>query len=261
MLLLQITVETGRIRDLLSDITAQTLTQAVFILIFAYLSLIFSSKLVNWISERVARQFRIIIKQSLPIWRALILIITLVILVNLLVELSANNILTLTGTVAVALGFAFKDYMSSAIAGIVALFEAPYRVGDRIQIGEYHGEVVSYGLRAIRLQTGDHELVTLPHSKLWDEAIINTNNGKLEAQVNTEFYLEKDVDVEQVINLLYQAAYTSKYSQVKLPVNVFVEEQPDTTHFKLQSYVMDVREEGAYKTDLTKRIKQALKGD
>ena len=62
--------------------------------------------------------------------RTFVMTITIITLVNLFLNLSRENVLAVTGTVAVALGFAFKDYASSIIAGIVGLFEAPYRVGE-----------------------------------------------------------------------------------------------------------------------------------
>ena len=96
--------------------------------------------------------------------------------------------LAVTGTIALTLGFAFKDYASSVIAGIFALFETPYRVGDRVQIGEHYGEVVNYRLRFIRLRTPDDNIVTIPHNKAWTDAISNANDGALEAQVVTDFY-------------------------------------------------------------------------
>ena len=53
-----------------------------------------------------------------------------VFLMNLFLNLSKENLLAVTGTVAVTLGFAFKDFASSIIVGIVGLFESPYGVGD-----------------------------------------------------------------------------------------------------------------------------------
>lgn len=251
--------ETGKnAQELLTEITARKITKATFILVLAYGGVIVSEKLVNWISERVPRQYRIVVKQSLPILRAIVLIFTVAALLELFVNVSPNNLLALTGTAAVALGFAFKDYASSVIAGVVALFEAPYRVGDRIRIGDNYGEVVSYGLRGIRLQTPNDDFITVPHSKLWTDAIANTNNGQLEAQIVTDFYLDHRIEVQQVMEILQQAAYTSKYSQVKLPVVVALEEKSWGTVFHLKSYVMDAREEAAYKTDLIKRAKQAF---
>ena len=102
---------------------------------------------------------------------------TVVTLMNLFLNLSQDNLLAVTGTVAVALGFAFKDYASSVIAGIIGLFEAPYRVGDRVQIEEFYGEVVSYGLRGVRLRTPDDNIVTIPHNKIWTKCSFQRQHG------------------------------------------------------------------------------------
>ena len=251
--------QTGkRIQQLLEQITAAKLTKAAFILILASVGMKASERIVNQVSERIPQRYRLRVKQSLPVWRAIILVIASVTLLNLFVDFSSNSVFALTGSAAVAVGFAFKDYASSVIAGIVALFEAPYRVGDRIDIDGQYGEVVDYGFRGIRIKTLQDEIVTIPHNKIWTHTVANANNGHLEAQVVTDFYLAHGVDIQRVIDILTQAAYTSKYSQVSLPVVVSVEEKPWGTAFQLKSYVMDVREETSYKTDLIKRAKQAF---
>jgi len=200
----------------------------------------------------------LITKQSIPFWKALILLITASYLANLFLKLSESNLVAVTGTIAVALGFAFKDYASSVIAGVIALFEAPYRVGDRVKVADHYGEVVSYGLRAIQIQTPDDNLITIPHNKTWTEPISNANSGELEAQVATDFYFSHEVDVEKVIQILYQAAYSSKYTQLKLPIVVVLQEKIWGTQFKLRCYPIDARDEFIYKTDLIRRAKAAF---
>jgi small-conductance mechanosensitive channel len=246
-------------QELFTELTIQKLIRAVLAIAIAYGAVTSIQAVTNWISERVPRRFRLLIKQALPFWKALILIATLSYLLRLFLNLSQTNLLALTGTIAVALGFAFKDYVSSIIAGAVALFEVPYRVGDRVQIGDYYGEVIDYGLRGIRLKTPGDNTVTIPHSKTWTEAISNANSGNLEAQVSTEFYLDHQVDAEQVIRILYQAAYSSKYTQLHLPIVVVMTEHRWGTEFKLRAYPMDIRDEFTYKTDLIRRAKQAFK--
>ncbi|WP_232318821.1 mechanosensitive ion channel family protein [Picosynechococcus sp. PCC 8807] len=243
---------------LLTDFTIQKILRAVLAIAAAYGTMALIQGTINWLSERVPRRLRLLIKQSIPFWKGLILILILAYLLNLFFNLSQNNLIALTGTIAVALGFAFKDYVSSIIAGAVALFEAPYRVGDRIKIGEHYGEVVGYGLRGIQLQTPDDNLVTIPHNKTWTEAVSNANSGQLEAQVATDFFFGHGVDVEQVIQILYQAAYSSKYTQLKLPIVVVMQEKMWGTQFKLRCYPMDARDEFIYKTDLIRRAKQAF---
>ena len=243
-------------KELLTKITGPKIFQALFIVVAAYVTIKSVDWLVITISEKVARHNRLRIKQFQPFVRTLVMTITVITLMNLFLNLSRENVLAVTGTVAVALGFAFKDYASSVIAGIVGLFEAPYRVGDRIAIADEYGEVISYGLRGIRLRTPGDNIVTVPHNFIWTNSVSNANMGELEAQVVTEFYLAHEVNPEQVENILYRIAYTSKYTHLKMPIIVVMAEHSWGSLFKLRSYPLDARDEFVYKTDLTVRAKK-----
>lgn len=245
-------------KELLTEITTWKVTQALLILVLSYVIIRVTDKFVIWFSERIAKEWRLQVKQFLPFLRMVVLTSTTLFLMNLFLNLSRSNIIAVTGTVAVALGFAFKDYASSIIAGIVGIFEAPYRVGDRIRIGDDYGEVITYGLRGIRLQTPDDNVITIPHNIIWTKSVSNANMGQLEAQVVTKFYFAHEVDVQLIQKLLYRVAYTSKYTHLQLPVVVVMEEKPWGSLFKLKSYPLDARDEFVYKTDLTIRAKQAF---
>ncbi|NJK64009.1 MAG: mechanosensitive ion channel family protein [Synechococcaceae cyanobacterium SM2_3_1] len=244
--------------QLLENITLAKIVQAVLAVGIAYGLLVGIDRSHNWVVAHVPSRFRQLFRQSVPLAKAMILFFTVIFVVDLFVRLSPNNILALTGTLAVALGFAFKDYVSSIIAGIVALFETPYRMGDRVKIGDHYGEVINYGLRGIQLRTLEDNVVTIPHNSIWSEPISNANNGALEAQVIANFYFGHDVDVDLIMQILYRAAYTSKYTQLKLPVMVRLDEKPWGTHFKLKCYPIDIQDETAYKTDLIRRAKQSF---
>jgi small-conductance mechanosensitive channel len=248
----------NRSSQLISEITIAKIIQGVIIVAITYGGLWAIDKLVNWLSEQVSLKFRLSVKQSLPFLRAFLLGLAGVMLINLFLNLSPRNVLAVTGTVAVALGFAFKDYASSLIAGLIALFESPYQVGDRVKIGDHYGEIISYGLRGILLQTPNDDMVTIPHNKIWTEAIVNANKGNVEAQTVIDFYLVHTVEVERVMHILSRVAQTSKYTQLRLPILVVIEETPWNTHFKLKCYPIDARDEFIYQTDLIKRAKQAF---
>ncbi len=245
-------------KDIVSKITSGKVGQAILILLTTYLILKILDKLVIWLSEKIAKGWRLRVKQFLPFSRMVVLTTATVVLMNLFLNLSKDNVLAVTGTVAVALGFAFKDYASSIIAGIVNIFEGSYRVGDRVKIGEDYGEVVNYGVRGIRIETPNDNAITIPHNKIWTESVSNSNTGKLEAQVITEFYLAHEVDPELVTKILYRAAHTSRYTHLELPIVVATAETPYGTHFKLKSYPLDARDEFTYQTDLTNKAKQAF---
>ncbi len=245
-------------KNIISRITTGKIAQGIFIVLIAYLILKVLDKLVIWLSEKIAKKWRLLLKQFLPFLRMGVLTTTTIILMNLFLNLSQENILAITGTVAVALGFAFKDYASSIIAGIVGLFETTYGVGDRVKIGKHYGEVVNYGIRAVRIQTPDDNLITIPHNKIWTEAVSNANTGALEALVVTEFYFAHETDTDLVKKILYRVAQTSKYTYLKLPIVVVMEEKPWGSMFKLKCYPLDARDEFIYKTDLIVRAKRAF---
>jgi small-conductance mechanosensitive channel len=243
---------------ILADVTLNKTVGAIATVLLAYGGIVLIEKLTGWLSEKVARRYRLLIKQSLPFLKGLILIVTVSHLLDQFLNLNQNNLLALTGTLAVALGFAFKDYVSSVIAGVVSLFEASYRVGDRVRIGEHYGEVVGYGLRSLQLLTPDDNTITIPHNLLWTDPISNANSGHLEAQVSTDVYFDHSVDMDLVVDILYQAAYSSQYTQLRSPVVVVITEHPWGTQFKLRSYPIDARDEFIYRTDLLRRAKRAF---
>ncbi|SBO42262.1 mechanosensitive ion channel family protein [Cyanobium sp. NIES-981] len=243
---------------ILAEVTLSKAISAAFAVLLAYGAVFLIERLTVWLSEQVARRYRLLIKQSVPFLKGLVLIATVSYLLDQFLNLTQNNLLAVTGTLAVALGFAFKDYVSSIIAGVVSLFEASYRVGDRVSIGQHYGEVVGYGLRSLQLVTPDDNTITIPHNLVWTDPIANANSGKLEAQVSTDVYFDHRVDVDLVVDILYQAAYSSQYTQLRLPVQVVMEEHPWGTQFKLRSYPMDARDEFTYRTDLLMRAKRAF---
>lgn len=255
--LAQLQKDSPSFQDVFAEITTPRLMRGLLSVLLAYGLTWVINRFTNWLAEKVPRRFRLAIKQSVPFLKGMILVSTISYLVQLFINLSQTDLLALTGTIAVALGFAFKDYVSSIIAGVVTLFEGPFRMGDRVRVRDHYGEVVDYGLRGMRLLTPDDNTVTIPHNIVWTEPISSANSGQLEAQVVTSFYFEHTVDVEAVVQILYQAAYSSRYTQLQLPVVVVMDEHPWGTQFKLKSYPIDARDEFPYKTDLIRRTKKA----
>ncbi len=243
-------------RRILTEVTGPKVLQAMIVVAIAYVTIKTADWFVTWLSERVAKEKRLQVMQFQPFARTFVMTVTVVTLMNLFLKLSQENVLAVTGTVAVALGFAFKDYASSVIAGIIGLFEAPYRVGDRIEIDDQYGEVISYGLRGIRLRTPGDNVVTVPHNYIWTNSVSNANMGELEAQVITEFYLAHEVDAELVKRILYRIAHTSKHTHLGLPVVVVMEDKSWGSLFRLKCYPLDARDEFVFKTDLTVRAKK-----
>jgi len=231
----------------------------IFIIILvAWLSIRVVTRFLPWLADRVTGRLRLYILPSVPVLRLLILIMAIVAIVPLIIQPTFQNLVAFLGAAGLALGFALKDYASSLMAGIVALYERPYRVGDWIEVDGAYGEVIYVGLRMLRLVTPDDTMVTIPHIKIWQTNIYNANDGKRDLMCVVDFYLEPNHDGTQVRQSLYDVGLTSPYVNLERPILVIVAEKPWGTHYKLKAYPVDARDQFQFISDLTVRGKTAL---
>lgn len=215
-------------------------------------------RLLPWLAKQVTGRLRPYILPSVPVLRLVILIGAIASIIPLVIEPTVQNLIAILGAVGLAVGFALKDYVSSIVAGIVALYERPYRPGDWVQVDGAYGEVKSVGLRAFRLVTPDDTTVTIPNIKLWQSNVFNANDGKRDLMCVADFYLAPRHDGALVRQLLNDVVLTSPYVNLTRPRMVVVAEKPWGTHYKVKAYPVDGRDQFQFITDLTIRGKAAL---
>ena len=216
--------------------------------------------------EKLGERFvdrRLLISQSKAILRLFVFLIGVVVAASMLFRFSNEALLALGGTVAVAIGFAFKDLLASVIAGVIILADRPFQVGDRVTFGGYYGEVVQIGLRAVRLVTLDDSLVTIPNSKFLTDPVSSSNAGALDMLVQMDFFIGADQDLELARKLIGEALAASPYAYLKKPWVVLVNQVPlaDMLAIRLRAkvYVIDVKYEKALETDVTEQVMAALR--
>lgn len=215
-------------------------------------------KSLPWLAGKLPGRLRRYILPAIPQLRLAVIVLALLTVVPLVIEPTAQNLMVIVGAAGLAIGFAFKDYVSSLIAGVVAIYERPYRPGDWVQIGNAYGEVQSVGLRSLRLLTADDTIVTIPHSHLWTMNIFNNNDGARTLQCVADFYLYPDHDAAAVRQKLQDVALTSPFLALGRPVAVVLAEKPWGTHYRLKAYPIDARDQFVFRSDLTMRGKAAL---
>ena len=82
------------------------------------------------------------------------------------------------GIAGIAIGFAAKDTLSNLFSGVFIIADAPYKVGDYIELDKGgRGKVVNIGLRSTRILTRDDIEVTIPNSIIGNSTIINQSGG------------------------------------------------------------------------------------
>jgi len=214
---------------------------------------------IRYLAERAPARLRLFILRLLPISRLLIGIGAVVVIVPILIEPKFRNVIALVASVGVALAFAFKEYASCLVAGLVTVLENTYQPGDWVEIDGVYGEVKSIGLRAVRIVTPDDTEVSIPHLRLWSASIFNASSGNRSLLCVADFYLHPEHDASLVCKYLTEVAQNSSYRKPETPVTVIVFEKPWGTHYRLKAYVKESREQFLFITDLTVRGKEMLR--
>ncbi len=215
-------------------------------------------------ADRLAKKFtryRLQISSSYPVLRLLIWIGTIAFVVFAVFSPPINTIIAISASAGLAIGLGAQDLIKNVIAGVLILFERPFRVGDMIQVDEHYGEVTNIGLRSIALHTFDDSTVSLPNSMVLGQAVSNSNSGALDEMIEVEFTLPAHIDVQLAKALAWEAAVCSPYAFLKKPVQVMIEDRFDRTfltRMKIKAYVLDIRYERLLASDISERFKQAL---
>jgi small-conductance mechanosensitive channel len=228
----------------------------------------------SWLAARTLSRFaeglgarftqrRLLLNQSATIFRLALYFIAGMAVVALVLDLSREAWLAAGGTVAVALGFAFKDFAASIVAGIMILVDRPFQVGDRITFGTHYGEVHKIGLRMVRIVTLDDSLVTIPNNKFLTDPVTSGNAGALDMMIEMSFHVGVDQNLDVAMRIVRDALTSSRYAYIEKPWAIVVTEIIQDGYFALRltakAYVLDVQYEKAFQTDVTARVHRAFR--
>ncbi len=113
-------------------------------------------------------------------------------------NIDVTSWLASAGIVGIAVGFAAKDTLANLFAGIFIVADAPYRVGDFVNLdNSIRGEVVEIGIRSTRILTRDDIEVTVPNAVIANALIINETGGphqKMRVRVKVSVAYGSDLD-------------------------------------------------------------------
>lgn len=248
-------------KEVLEVISVPKIFWTVVILILAYYFIQLVIKILVLISERSAK-LRIAIKGFIPVFRIVMWTIIIFAIIKGIFNPPFETILAFTASIGIAIGFAAQDMLKNVFGGMALILDRPFKVGDKIDSGKHYGEVLEIGLRATRLVTPDDSVVSVPNSELVNSAVSNSNSGELNCQVVAEIYLPIDVDTQKVRKIAIESAQVSRYVYLNKPINVLffneVKEHRSYLKMRLKAYVMDIRYEFQFKSDMTEIVIREL---
>jgi small-conductance mechanosensitive channel len=156
-----------------------------------------------------------------------------------------------------------RDLVAAMIAGVTIMFDRPFQVGDRVKYGGEYGDIIKIGLRSVQMFTLDHNVVTIPNNKILTDVSSCGNYGALEMQVQFDFYIGVDQDIELAERLISEGILSSRYVYLDKPIDVFIKQVIEkdyvAIHLRGKAYVVDTKYEKPFETDVMKRILLAFR--
>lgn len=140
--------------------------------------------------------------------------------------------------------------------------EAVFRAGDRVRIGSEEGRVLEIGLRATRLRTRDGGIVVVPHRRVLTAVVANFDARGGAARVVTETALSADVDPAEAREIAREAAVSSRFVRLDVPVEVSLEgrtgEAPGYL-LRVRARAVDPDDTEALRTEILEGLHGALR--
>jgi small-conductance mechanosensitive channel len=194
------------------------------------------------------------------------------------------------GLISLILGFALQTPISSFIGWVYILLRAPYRVGDRIEIGDARGDVIDVSYLDTTLWeiggrhlSGDHpsgRIIKFPNSNVFNTPVFNYSWPLFPYIWNEiKFNIAYESDIEFVASTIQTIAEAELGESMMEKVTLFrdllartpvdhlnVKERPNVS-FRVSEntwleacvrYLVHPKEAGQVKTRLTKKLLLAL---
>jgi len=247
----------NKIEDLSKLLSSSNVFYTIVFLLFGFVFIRVVTFILNALAER-STKYRIAFKGSIPIVKILGWVLVVILIVVVIYKPSVASMLAVSASIGVAIGFASQDILKNIFGGIVILLDRPFVSGDKIEVDKYYGEVVEIGLRSTRIVTPDDSLVSVPNAVMMNSSLSNANAGEPNCQVVAEIFLPLTIDTIRIREIATQAATVSKYIYLGKPITVLFLNEVNYSQayykMKVKAYVMDIRDEFRFKSDMTELI-------
>jgi small-conductance mechanosensitive channel len=165
------------------------------------------------VASLLGRLVRRVVSDRLELQRALLLRRAVFYAILFLFLVAALNqlgfqlgvLLGAAGVLSVAIGFASQTSVSNLISGLFLIGEAPFAIGDVIQVGGTTGEVLGIDLLAVKLRTFDNRFVRIPNETLIKTEVVTLTRFPIR-RADLLVGVNYREDLEKVKHVLQQVA-------------------------------------------------------
>jgi len=230
----------------------------LYILVFTFLLFYISNRLKKLMISRLLERTRLDVgaQQAIgTITRYLLLFVGfLIILQTVGINLTTLNVVA--GAIGIGIGFGLQNIANNFISGLIILFERPIKVGDRIEVDDVNGQVMSVGARSTLVKTNDNITIIVPNSKFISENVINWSFESGMVRFRIPVGVAYDSDIELVTRLLTEVAEENPdVVEIPPPAVRLLEFGNDALQFELRAWSRsEIHRPGLLKSNLNLAI-------
>ncbi|GAB4503353.1 MAG: small-conductance mechanosensitive channel MscS [Anaerolineales bacterium] len=108
------------------------------------------------------------------------------------------------GILGFTVGFALQNIMQNFVAGVILLFQQPFKIGDVVNVAGFDGTILQIDLRTTEMRTLDGRIVTVPNGDILAGAIVNYTRAK-RLRVDLSVGVSYDSDAAQTRKVVLEA--------------------------------------------------------
>ena len=199
----------------------------------ALLILITGFKLVNFIVKRLKNGigFRKLEKTTQSFLASIVnVLLKSIVIITCAGEIGIpmTSIITLIGSVGLALGLALQGGLSNIAGGVLIMIFKPFKVGDFIDTGTYSGTVKEITIFNTNIDTYDKKMVVIPNGNLSSNVVVNYSKYP-ERILDLTITVDYKTDLKKVRKILNEVALKSEYCLKDKDITIGLKEHADSS--------------------------------
>lgn len=226
------------------DYTPNLFTILVIVFIFAYIR-----KFLRLIAEKIA-EGKIVFKGfyadwAIPSYNILNVILLIFMFILIFPHLPKSDSQAFQGVSVFAglmLSLGSTSIIGNLVAGLVITYMRPFKIGDRIKMGDVTGNVIEKTPLVTRIKTPKNELITIPNSNVMSAHTINYSQSAREYGLilYDNFTIGYEVPWQKVHELLLEVANRTDNVSKKLKPFILQDSLSDFyIEYQLNVYIKD----------------------
>ena len=220
--------------DLMKEILASRIFQAVAVLVIGILAIRIVMKLLSATLEKSKLE-----KAAYSLITSLVktaLYILLGLITASALDIDVSSVIALASVLTLALSLALQNMVSNIIGGFTILYTSPFHSGDYVEIAGQSGTVQEINMTYTKLSTPDNKVISIPNSAVVAAQIVNYSameSRRVEVAVSASY----NTPTQKVIDALALAGTVDNVLLEPAPVAVITGYGESAINYSLRVWV------------------------